>query len=205
MKTKIIFYLLAIICVFLACKKEKALIQSTNIAVLDSLYVGDKNISNKEFINRINESCLLTHPYFDRTEKQMDIDAKNCILSKISYDYYATFHDSFFKKKIYSSNIELILEKKEWDSFHDAADLSTQINLITIKNHKRTDSLNVYLEKIYSEALTAKIRYFYLDRKLNLWLLTFIEDEKGNHLESWKKYKINSQTGKFELVDSIED
>lgn len=205
MKTKIIIYLLAIIYFFLACKKEKALIQSTHNAVLDSLYIGDKNISNKEFINRINESCLLTHPYFDRTEEQMIIDAKNCILSKISYDYYATFHDNFLKKKIYSSNIELILEKKEWESFQDAADQSTQINLIIIKNHKRTDSLNVYLEKNYSEALTAKFKYFYLDKKLNLWLLTFIEDEEGKHLENWKKYKINSKIGKFELVDSIGD
>lgn len=185
----------------LSCKKEKDSISNQTILKninLNPNWIGDKNISDFNFINSINSSCKLNSSFFNRSEKQIKEDNLKCVLSKIKFDYSKL--DSL-KNKVsigkLNNETELLI-KNTYPKSKENADLYYQTTLYTEKNNKYSDSLIIYQSINYSEALTVKIRHYYIDKN-KIYLLDVIEDESGASVEKWIEYQIENN-GKIVLT-----
>ena len=197
---KQIFFIIAILCLF-SCKKtqeNKSKTTVSNEVFIDKIWNGDVLISDLSFVNSIDSSCKLSTTFFNRSEKQIKEDDSKCALSKIKFDYGKL---NSINKKIHignlSSEIELFIKNSSPINANNA-DLSYQTTLYIEKNKTLSDSIIVYQSFNYSEALTVKTKYYYLDKD-NIYLLDIAEDESGANVEKWEQYKINT-SGKTSLV-----
>ncbi|BFO66895.1 hypothetical protein [Chryseobacterium sp. KCF3-3] len=196
---KNLIILLSFLSIF-SCKKAQENISKPSFSQeisIDKNWNGDALISDLNFVKSINPTCKLKTTFFNRSEKQVEEDDSKCALSKIKFDYEKL--NSLNKKsnigKI-ASNIELFIKNTVPKS--DNADLSYQTTLYIEKNKTTTDSIVIYQSFNFSEALTVKTKYYYLD-KSEIHLLDIVEDESGTNVEKWEHYKINS-LGKISLV-----
>lgn len=186
---------------FFSCKKGQESISNkvnSNETTIDKNWNGDTLISDINFINSINSSCKLNTAFFDRSEKQIKKDNEKCALSKIKFNYEKL--DSLKNKVIVgklNSEIELFINKSQSKNSENA-DLSYQTTLYVEKNKIILDSIVIYQSFNYSEALTVKTKYYYLNKD-NIYLLDFAEDESGSSADKWEHYKINSK-GKISLI-----
>lgn len=184
----------------LSCKKVTD--KSTKI-VSDQVYInnqwsGDKLISDLGFVDQINISCLLTSPYFDRSEEEVKQDDLKCILSKINFDYSKL--DSLREKKIIghlNDNLELYIKKTIPENLENA-DIYNQVSLFIKKDEVITDSIAIYESINYIEALTVKQLYYYINNN-KIFLLSLLDDESGSSVKSWAEYYVDD-SGKIKLV-----
>ncbi|MWN91127.1 hypothetical protein GQ597_10475 [Gilliamella sp. Pra-s65] len=148
---------------------------------------GEKLISSKEFMLSINKTC------------KKDV-SERCAISKIKKDYYLQFNnltnDEITISKL-KNNIELKLKKEQTNN-----PFFIEIELISYKNNERVDSIICY-EYINdpNDSLATEKLYYLND--YNLWMLYFTYDLESTTADNWNKYKINPQSGKFELIDKV--
>ena len=152
-----------------------------NETLITNSFTGEKLISSKQFVQSVNRTCE---------------DDDTCTLSKIKKSYYQQFRDlnndeiTISKLK---NNIELKLKKEETQN-----EFLLTIELISYKNNKKVDSIICY-EYINDPIDSLAVEKLYYLKDYNLWTLDFTYDLESTTTGSWIKYKINPETGKFEL------
>ena len=185
--------LFATSCIFLiSCKKDyntttqqEVKNSENNKTEVNFASIGDSLISQSDFINGI--------------EKSSDIKIQRINLSKIKYNYSkfpSWNYNDIEEKKI--GNITLKFQKANIKKSN--ADVFVHINLSIYKDNKKIDSLTVYKEENYAEALVAVTQYYYIDTNLDLWTLEINEEEDGIKVIHWNQYKIDIQTGQIKLI-----
>jgi len=194
----ILLYLLSI-----SCEKAQKRISTPsllNTISTDKNWNGDILISNLNFVNSIDSTCKLMTPIFNRSDKQVEVDDTRCAVSKIKFDYDKL---NTINKKIViakpTSDTEIYIKKSTPES--SDTDVSYQATLYIKKNKKIYDSLIIYQSFNYSEALTVKAKYYYINKN-DIYLLDFAEDESGTNVEKWEHYNINASS-KIYLVQRI--
>lgn len=195
-------YLVILMCFFtiFSCKKitnKSDKINSSQVSI-NNQWNGDKLISDLDFVNQINTSCLLTSSYFNRSEEEIKQDDLKCILSKINFDYSKL--DSLKGKKIIGNlnhNLKIYIEKTTPKNFENA-DIYNQVTLFVKKDEIIMDSIVIYESINYIEALTVKQLYYYIDNN-KIFLLNLSEDESGSSVKYWSEYYVN-ESGKIKLV-----
>ncbi len=193
--TKIKALLIVFICV-LSCKnttnktKMKPLFNKQNNVLL----TGDSLISNKNFINKIDSSCIKTTGYYGRTEEEANDYKNKCVYYRIdfSYEELNSIDDEFIQRV---GDVDCIIRNS--NDISDSDDFIIK-NLILKKNNIETDSIRIYSYENYIEALAQKNDYYYLKNN-RLWILKFNEDEDGIRIVDWKQYFINYE-GKIILL-----
>lgn len=195
-------YLVILMCFFttLSCKKitNKSDKINSNQASINNQWNGDKLISDLDFVNQINISCLLTSSYFNRSEEEIKQDNLKCVLSKINFDYSKL--DSLKGKKIIgnlNNSLELYIEKTTPKNLENA-DIYNQVTLFVKKGEIIMDSMIIYESINYIEALTVKQLYYYIDNN-KIFLLNLSEDESGSSVKDWSECYVN-ESGKIKLV-----
>ena len=184
MKNFIYIPIILLITVFAECniKIVEAKAKGNEILITNS-FTGEKLISSKQFVQSVNRTCE---------------DDNTCTLSKIQKSYYQQFRDLSNDEITISklkNNIELKLKKEETQN-----EFLITINLISYKNNKKVDSIICYEYKNDPNDSLAVEKLYYLEN-YNLWTLYFIYDLRTKTAEDWAKYKINPETGKFELAN----
>ena len=155
-----------------------------NEILITSSFTGEKLISSKQFVQSVNRTCKNGN--------------EQCTISKIQKSYYQQFRDlnndeiNISKLK---NNIELKLKKEETQN-----EFLITIELISYKNNKKVDSIICYEYKNDPNDSLAVEKLYYIE-DYNLWTLYFIYDLESTTTGSWIKYKINPETGKFELAN----
>jgi len=184
----------------LSCKKVHENINSNSKQFsLNKDWQGDILISDLTFVNSINTTCKLNTPFFERSDKQVKDDNLNCTVSKIKFDYEKL---NSLKDKTSIGNINPSTEifiKTTKPKNTENADMYNEATLYVEVNKRVTDSIIIYYSINFSEALTVKERYYYIDKN-NLYLLNIAEDESGTVVDNWAKYKINLK-GKIVLAN----
>jgi hypothetical protein len=186
---KIVLFL--IITLMFSCKnennpnlvKEGINTNNANTKIIVSS-IGDSLISQFDFVNKINTSI-------DKKEQRIN-------LSGIKYDYdkFTSWNsDSIEEKKIG----KITLKFQKINIKKNDADIFVHVNISTLVNNVKSDTLTVYKQENYAEALVAINEYYFVNSDLNLWTLETNEDEDGIKIISWNQYKINSETGKIVL------
>lgn len=186
----------------------------------DLLPIGTPKIANKSVVKLINNNCHIDD-YFGYTEKDWDKYNKRCILSTFSQTPSSKilFENVIENKKVYvfrSNKFNLYLTKtvdsfpngdyipKSKDTFEgiEKSDAPNQfaITLFVEKSNKVINSLVINFIKDYTEDLTQIALDFYIDKKLNIWLLEHGFDEGGASARSWQHYHLED-SGKFNLLD----
>lgn len=184
-----------------SCKKAQENISIQVIAENFSSnkeWEGDHLISDLNFVNSIDSTCRLQTTFFDRSNKQIEKDEKNCTLSKIKFDYEKL---NSLKTKIsigkINSTTELFIKKTQPKN-NENADLFYQATLYIERNKVISDSITLYKSINFSEALTVEERRYFINNDI-IYILDILEDESGSAVEKWMNYKININ-GKLELI-----
>ena len=182
--------LLASIIVLISCKKEVGSVKSDKV----------KKNFNKEEKNIVYGDSLISDSVFvHQVKNSSDVKLQRALLSKIkfNYDKFTSWtYDSIKQNKF--GLLTLKFEKE--DNKNSNAEINTWIKLSIYKNNINVDKINVYKQENYSEALVTINNYFYIDSKLNLWILAVNEDEEGIKVKFWNYYKIDEESGKVNLV-----
>ena len=185
MKNFIYIPIILLITVFAECNIKIVEAKTKgNETIITNSFTGEKLISRKQFVQSVNRTCKK--------------DNNQCTLSKIQKSYYQQFRDLSNDEITISklkNNIELKLKKEETQN-----EFLITINLISYKNNKKVDSIICYEYKNDPNDSLAVEKLYYLEN-YNLWTLYFIYDLRTKTAEDWAKYKINPETGKFELVN----
>ena len=147
---------------------------------------GDIQITKKQFIEKIESSCSKeTNP--------------NCILKTISFDYNQDKSGkNFFSEK--GDGFAIRFENKQIKQ-SDFGAIDKLTSLKTYKNNTVKDSIVVY--NVLNKEYAVSKKMYYLNLDLELWLLDFFIDDEGTYINFWKKYKIDLETGKINLVDNL--
>lgn len=177
---------------FVSCKKEDNVVLKSSapsgIEANDQLTeIGDALIANEGFIKKLNDAVSLKD--------------KRKVLEEIKFDYdiYVSWDDNSIEEKV-KDKISLKLKKD--NSNKNEADIYSHIKLSVEKENRVTDTLTLYKQENYAEALVALTQYFYVDAKWNIWTLSITEEEDNIYIQSWKHYKIETATGKIIFVKS---
>ena len=185
MKNFIYIPIILLIIVFTECNIKIVEANTKNNEILiTSSFTGEKLISSKQFVQSVNRTCKNGN--------------EQCTISKIQKSYYQQFRDlnndeiTISKLK---NNIELKLKKEETQN-----EFLITIELISYKNNKKVDSIICYEYKNDPNDSLAVEKLYYIE-DYNLWTLYFIYDLESTTTGSWIKYKINPETGKFELAN----
>ncbi len=147
--------------------------------------LGDIRIKQKQFINKIESSC------------SSDINS-DCVLKIIDYDYDKDIVDkNFFRKE---ERFVVKLEKREVRQ-SDFGAIDKQTILKTYVDNTVVDSLIVYSVLNKEHAVSKKM--YYLDFDLKLWILDFFIDDEGTYVNYWKRYDVDSITGRINLEEDL--
>lgn len=193
---------------------KEASIKSTVVEQQDDFmnnYKGDILISDKSFVKRINETCL-TGDVFEQTPEQATVERRKCILSKIKFKYdRLTNVGKIYPPSELDRNEKLYLVKNGGVNIY-IDNTKNEINgshyfysftLAIAKEGHPEDKITLYIEDNDGEALLETIQYYYIDESFNVWLMLVTTDESGTKLKYWKKYNIDNNSAKFNLVDEI--
>ena len=191
---KIILFLIFVIVI--SCKKDNTIteqeVKNSETNKTESSYtsIGDSLISQSNFVKEITNNN--------------DIKVQRINLSKIKYNYEKFSSWNYNDKEEKNiGNINLKFQKANIQK--SDADIFVYVNLSIYKDNKKTDSLTVFKEENYAEALVAINQYYYIDKNLNLWTLEISEEEDGIKVIHWNQYKIDIQTGKIKLISKVID
>lgn len=190
-------------------KKSKANVENRNT---DSLFNGNQIISESDFIEKIDTSCIIKNSYYESLKDTNRIN--HCILLTSSFDDHFNQRKELFKSQSQSperksqlQNITLSLQKaglkEKFHGIYIEPSTSLQIILNVYKNNTKTDSIAVfeYIDQIdYAYYLR---KDYFIDEFLNLWILNLYTGEEGTNIISWKKHKIDKKTGKIILNADI--
>lgn len=155
----------------------------------DTLLIGDYLISKKNFVDKINTTCV--------SEEELAISdsyKKKCVYYKIKFLYEDI---NYIDENTIQSFNGISYSLKKSNESSDADDFAIK-NLIIKKDDVLTDSIRIYSYESYIEALAQKNEYYYL-KDNHLWILKFNIDEDGIKVVNWKNYKINDD-GKIVLI-----
>jgi hypothetical protein len=180
--------------------KENDQIESKDFEI----FTGDKIISDKNFVDKINKTCIRN--VFNENDT---IDT--CILSKSKYDEnYSSLRDKYkkldYNKSFYINEGKFKYLIKKCPILNNRSDSESIINidesikimLCVFYDNVAMDSIVVFEDIWQTEFVYSLQKNFYLNKK-NLWILNLYIGETGNKVTKYKKYKINSK-GKFEEV-----
>lgn len=78
-----------------------------------------------------------------------------------------------------------------------------EITISKLKNNEKVDSIICYEYKNDPNDSLATEKLYYL-KDYKLWTLDFTYDLESTTAENWKKYKINQNSGKFELLKNTQ-
>lgn len=184
------------------------------------LPLGNPQVANKSVVKLINNNCHIDD-YFGYTKKDWDKYNKRCVLSNFSQTpYYEILFDKVIEnKKVYifrSNKFNLYLKKtidtfprgnylpKSKDTLEDIEENDApnqfEITLFVEKSNKIINHLVVHFLKDYAGDLAQITLDFYIDKKLNIWLLEHGFNEEGASAMLWKHYHVED-SGKFNLLD----
>lgn len=148
---------------------------------------GEKLISSKKFILSVNKTCKG--------------ESKLCTIVKIKNNYYLQFSklddDEITISKL-KNNVELKLKKIKNDN-----QFFIEIELLSYKNNEKVDSIICYEYKNDPNDSLATEKLYYL-KDYELWTLDFTYDLESTTAENWKQYKVNQNSGKFELLKNTQ-
>ena len=185
MRNLIYIPIILLITIFAVSNNKIVSAQDKVILINDSLH-GEKLLSSKEFMLSINSTC---HDNSDL-----------CTVTKIKKNYYLQFNgltnDEITISKL-KNDIELKLKKEK-----NQNQFFLKIELISYKNKVKVDSVICYEYLNDPSNVLATEKLYYLNNYY-LWTLDFTYDLESTTADSWNKYKINTQSGKFELVDKL--
>ncbi|MDI9310497.1 MAG: hypothetical protein QM535_09790 [Limnohabitans sp.] len=141
---------------------------------------GDELISQYNFVNSIEKSCLKDYN-------------PNCVLKKIKFKYrHSILKDTILFEK---GSVKIILKA------NNKNELDYSSSLITYLNDKPQNSILFYKEK--SGEYAVNNIYFYINNEFNFWLLNFFVDDEGTKIKTWTKYKIDSNNAKISLDEEL--
>lgn len=166
------------------------------------IYQGDSLVSKKKLVKTIDSTCLSVNPYESgKTQKEIDMEKKKCILSKITFNYSEIINQMVSNEKIYLSpinDINIFLKKTKTQIYPE--DLNIEVRLFTELNNKIIDEIPLYYEKYNIESFYAESQYYFINNYI--YILQVSHFEEGDWLKSWNKYSIDDN-GKFNLQQSI--
>jgi hypothetical protein len=186
---KIVLFL--IITLMFSCKKE-------NNSNLVKEGINTNNANNKIIVSSIGNSLISQFDFVNKINTSIDKKEQRINLSGIKYDYdkFTSWNnDSIEEKKIG----KITLKFQKINIKKNDADIFVHVSISTLVNNVKSDTLTVYKQENYAEALVAINEYYFVNSDLNLWTLETNEDEDGVKIISWNQYKINSETGKIVL------
>ena len=163
---------------------------------INSSLQGAPILSSHDFVKQINSSCAVKD-YYSRTNEQIEENNKNCVLSKVTFDYYHFFEPTSNKNNIFYKKDNFVIDMKVTKNKPDYSHSELELTLFTKKNNKIIDHLVIYKQTCTGEALECSTQKYYIDDHLNIWLLSVITDEEGERLKSYTQYKINPQSAKI--------
>ncbi|CAM3794118.1 hypothetical protein FLGE108171_15210 [Flavobacterium gelidilacus] len=170
---KKIIYIILIL--FISCKSQNKEFNT----------LGDKLISDENFVNSIESSC----------DKETN---PNCELNKLTFNYQLKFKKDSI---VYNNNNLRIEINKEEKVVYENGPKNTALKIITFNNNNLVDTLTIY-HKIYLEEVVLEKKY-YLNKKFELWILDFFIDDEGVFIKKWNKFKIDEKTGKISLLNEL--
>ena len=153
-------------------------------------------LSNHDFVKQINSSCVIKD-FFSRTDEQIEENNKNCVLSKINFNYYGFFESTDNKNNVFYKKDNFEIDMRVTKNKPDYSHSELELTLFTKKNNKIVDRLVIYKQSCAGEALVCTTQKYYIDDHFNIWLLNIITDEEGDRLKSYTQYKIDQQTAKI--------
>ncbi|MFD2907369.1 hypothetical protein ACFSX9_01335 [Flavobacterium ardleyense] len=183
--------LCTILAILFSCKKDNHLQVENDNKV-------EKIVNNNELNIPLGDSLISKSNFVNQINNNNSIKSQREYLSKINYDY-----DKFClltKDRILSSKKNFTFRlNNNINNNNTNADIFKSISLCIYSNNSLVDSLVIYKQENYGEALVAKTQYFYLNASLNLWTLSITEEEEGIKVTSWNYYKIDEK-GKINLL-----
>ena len=209
MQIKSLFYGLLFLPI-LACSHSLNALVHTNL-----LPVGKPQIINKKLVKDINDNCWIEDYFSDKAREDYH---KRCKLStfpstqnvrnifeelqknKIVYLYQSKQFNIYLKKTT-DTDICLV-EEKQLEGECAISPTKFIITMFIESSSKIINQLIVYYGKYYHNGLVQERLDFYIDKKLNVWLLEHILDEEGSSATLWQHYQISNK-GKFNLLDEI--
>jgi hypothetical protein len=155
--------------------KEGINTNNANTKIIESS-IGDSLISQFDFVNKINTSI-------DKKEQRI-------YLSKIKYDFdkYTSWNYNSIEEKQVG---KITLKFQKVNIKKNDADIFVHVNIYTLVDNVKSDTLTVYKQENYAEALVAINEYYFVNSDFNLWTLETNEDEDGVKIISWNQYKRN--------------
>jgi hypothetical protein len=189
---------------------------------INLLPIGKANIINKSVVKLINDNCRI-NSYFDYTENDWKEYDKRCVLSTFSstlnFDNILKEIEKSKSVYIFRSNTFNLYLKKTVDTFNygnyvskskqafidleeNEAPNQFDITLFVESSNKIINKLVIYSNKDYGSDLAQITLDFYIDAKLNIWLLEYAFDEEGASTRLWQHYQLNNR-GKLDLLDVI--
>ena len=139
--------------VIFSCKKEENSNLKSNAVVMTEsdnsfIGIGDSLIAKDSFLNDINEAS--------------DVKEKRAVLSQIKYDF-----DKYVSWKGNTNEIQKVdgfsLKFQNDNSQKNEADIYSHIKLFVEKDNAVLDTLTLYKQENFAEALVAINQYFYIE------------------------------------------
>ncbi|WP_167349241.1 hypothetical protein [Gilliamella intestini] len=148
------------------------------------------------FIENINTTCdMKGNTFEDYSEIDWYEYEKRCVISILDKKYRDLMLNNY--SILENKNIKVYVKNIQNEN-------NPKLYLFTYNNSIKIDSLQIYgMEK--TSTPSTKNFYYYINKNWEVWILTVITVEEGTFFNNRKKYRLDSQTGKFELVDSMED
>ncbi len=134
---------------------------------INTLLQGAPILANHDFVKQIDSSCVINN-FFARADDQIEENNKNCVLSKIDFNYYSFFEQvnkknyTFYKKDNFE--IDMKVTKNKPDYSHS----ELEVTLFTKKNNKVVDRLVIYKQTCSGEGLVCVTQKYYVDGNFNI-------------------------------------
>lgn len=168
------------------------------------IYQGDRHISEKGFVKKIDSTCAVINPYGSgKTQKEVDNERAKCILSKMTFNYKKTINEMKLNEKLYLPSINgvnIFLKKTKSSNNRSIEDMGVEVKLFTEVNNQVVDNIISYYEIYDINGYYVEFQYYFINKFI--YILKVDVDEEGTSVDFWEKYSIN-KNGKLNLVDSF--
>ncbi len=192
MKNKLFTLILLLPFVF-SCAADK----TEGSSDLSEITLGDSMLRNESIVDEINENCVIDGDFFGRSESEVNDYNKRCIWSKLTYDYTEINHNNKIRELFKNESDRLYI--KNFPAPKSNAVPGYYSYLFLEKNGAIQDSILIYKEDNYGEALVVETTLFLIE---NNFLITMEveDDESGTFVNSYNKYTIDIEKGKFTRI-----
>lgn len=185
-------------------EKNKEAQNSTNDKIVfEKLYMGDSKASQVNLAGIIDKKCA----YYEAYVKQPKKWYQECPVCEMGGNYYNKLKGLKQTEGKFGKFTLLVKRYEHTEKYFDdfagsEQEISTdKLVLYTLKDKRKVDSLDIYIEKYSIWGTLDKLYYISGN---TIWLLTLDTDvETGISIDEWKRYKIDSETGKIKLIETI--